>query len=292
MTALSIVVAVQGGAERLNSVLGAIETQLGPDDEVIVAFDGDETSVPSICATYPWARPLPGASKALIPELWRDGIDAARGDRVALSVVHCRPGADWVKTLRSADLEGFAGIGGALVNAVGSDTLGWAVFLLRYTRYTPDAPARETADLPGDNAVYDRAALVAHREAYREGFWEPEVHALLLGEGRRLLFDPALVSVHANGYGAAGFARQRFLHGVRFGRDRAASMHVLRRALQAIAAPAIPLIFGSKVLKGSLSRAEFRSPALRALPYLALFVGAWSAGELAGTVIGPSRGRR
>ncbi len=52
------------------------------------------------------------------------------------------------------------------------------------------SPARETVDLPGDNAVYRRDALAATHDVYRDGFWEPEVHRALAGRGHRLLALP------------------------------------------------------------------------------------------------------
>jgi hypothetical protein len=283
--ALSIVVAVQGGADRLNSVLGALEAQLGPDDEVLVPYAAEEQSVPAACASYPFARPLLGTRGALIPELWRDGIEAAAGARVALSVVHCRPARDWVERLRTTNLKDHVAVGGSFVNAPGADALGWAVFLLRYLRYTPEAPSKETGDLPGDNALYDRETVLAYREAFRDGFWEPEVHALMLRDGKRLLFDPNLESVHANGYRTLEFALQRFRHAVRFGRSRARDMSAPRRALQIALAPAVPLIFGNKVVRAAWSQPVFRQPLVRSLPHLALFLHAWAAGELVGTLL-------
>jgi hypothetical protein len=283
--ALSIVVAVQGGADRLNSVLGALSTQLGADDEVLVPYAAEEQGVPAVCESYPFARPYRGAQGALIPELWRDGIEAAQGSRVALSVVHCRPARDWVERLRSANLKEHVAIGGSFVNTPGADALGWAVFLLRYLRYTPEAPSKETGDLPGDNALYDRQTLLEYRDAFRDGFWEPEVHALMLRDGKRLLFDPELESVHANGYRTLEFALQRFRHAVRFGRARGREMSAPRRALQVAAAPAVPVIFGNKIVRAALREPKFRQPLVRSLPYLALFLHAWAAGELVGTVL-------
>jgi hypothetical protein len=182
-------------------------------------------------------------------------------------------------------LTSHAGIGGSFVNTPGADALGWAVFLLRYLRYTPDAPSKETGDLPGDNALYDRDAVLQYKDAFRDGFWEPEVHALMLRDGKRLLFDPNLESVHANGYRAGEFALQRFRHAVRFGRSRGREMSAPRRALQVAVAPAVPLIFGSKIVRAALRQPGFRQPLVRSLPYLALFLHAWAAGELVGTVL-------
>jgi hypothetical protein len=226
---------------------------------------------------------VPGASSALIPELWRDGILAASKSRVALSIGHCKPGPGWVKTLREADLDTFAGIGGALENEAAANALGWAVYILRYSRYTPPFDARETPDLPGDNVVYDRAALLAHQAAFTEGFWEPEIHALLVKDGKRLLLDPSLVSIYVNGYGLRSFAAQRLRHGVRFGLERAGRMSLLRGLAQLTLAPLVPAVFGAKVLREAWKRPPLRAHLPAALPYLAVFVNAWALGELGGT---------
>jgi len=279
---VSIVVAVQGGSSRLTEVLDELSRQAGPEVEVLVAYAAEETEVPALCQGRP-VELVAGARGALIPELWRDGILAASKSRAALSIGHCKPSPDWVKTLRQADLDTFAAIGGALENEAAANALGWAVYILRYSRYTPPFDARETPDLPGDNVVYDRAALLAHREAFAEGFWEPEIHALLVEDGKRLLLDPALVSVYVNGYGLRSFAAQRLRHGVRFGLERAGRMSPLRGLAQLTLAPLVPAIFGAKVLREAWKRPQLRAHLPAALPYLAVFVNAWALGELGGT---------
>ncbi|HEY3253886.1 MAG TPA: hypothetical protein VGJ91_08070 [Polyangiaceae bacterium] len=279
---LSIVIAVQGGSSRLEQVLDALDVQCPPEVEVLVCFAAEESEVPRICQGRR-VRLVAGARSALIPELWRDGISAATGERVALSIGHCRPASDWVKKLRDADLATFAAVGGALENEPESDALGWAVYILRYARFAPPFARVETPDLPGDNALYDRTALLPHAAAFADGFWEPEIHALLLKDGRRLLLDPTLLSIHANGYRALAFAKQRLRHGARFGLDRARSMSLPRALAQIALYPLVPAVFGAKVLSQAWKRPSLRAHLPAALPHLALFVNAWSLGELGGT---------
>jgi hypothetical protein len=174
-------------------------------------------------------------------------------------------------------------VGGALDNEPRADALGWAVYILRYARFTPPFAERETPDLPGDNVVYDRRALLKHAEAFSDGFWEPEIHALLVQEGKRLLLTPALLSVHVNGYAALSFAQQRLRHGTRFGFERAQRMSAPRRLAQLTLAPLVPAVFGAKVLREALKRPALRAHVPSALPYLLLFVNAWALGELGGT---------
>lgn len=281
--ALSIVLAVQGGAGRLREVLDALEPQCDDAVEIVLCYAAEEeTEVTELCRGRA-VHLVAGARGALIPHLWRDGIRAASSDRVALSIGHCKPAPDWVAKLRAADLDTFAAVGGALENEQVSDALGWAVYILRYARYMPPFDARETGDLAGDNAVYARPALLAHADAYEQGFWEPEIHALLLKEGRRLLLDPELLSVHVNAYGALDFAQQRFRHGARFGFDRARHMPPWRRLAQLALFPLVPAVFGAKVVREAWKRPSLRAHLPAALPYLAVFVNAWVLGELGGT---------
>jgi hypothetical protein len=232
----------------------------------------------------PWVTPLAGAPGSLVPHLWRDGILRAEAPRVALTVVHCVPEPGWIAALLEADLVRFAGVGGAIDNDPHASACDWAVYLLRYLRYARPFPRRETSDLPGDNVVYDRSELLAHADAFADGFWEPSIHALLLDEGRALLLDPAISVVHHNGYGFLDFARVRFLHGRRYGYDRASRMSSAMRWLYLAAAPVAPIVFGAKVVRGALGRRQTRRALLLALPALSGFIASWGAGEACGVL--------
>jgi hypothetical protein len=282
--ALSVVLAVQGGHQKLEGVLAELDRQIGSatDVEVIVAYDAAEEKH-LVATTYPWLVMCRGSDGALIPHLWRDGIDRARGERIALTIVHCRPAPGWLNRLRSADLTSFAAVGGGFENAPDADAMGWAIHLLRYLGHTPPFEGRVTLDVAGDNAVYDKKELQRHQAAFREGFWEPEVHALMGKAGAQLKVDPELVSIHDNGYPLLGFALQRYRHGTRFGRDRARAMSRPRRLAQLCASPLVPLVFGSKIARRAISRGDVRPHLLPALPYLLIFLHAWALGELRGT---------
>jgi hypothetical protein len=278
---LSIVLAVHGGGWRLPEVLRALERQ-AEGAEVLVAHAPGEPGVADALAAAPWARGLEATRRCLTPELWRDGMLAARGARVALTVVHCRPAADWVARLRAADLLTHAAVGGSIDADPVSDGLGWAAWILRYVRHAPTQPARESTDLAGDNVVYDRAAVMAHAGTFADGFWEPRVHARLRDAGARLLFDPALRVIHCNGYTPGELLSQRYHHGRQYGFERAAGMTPVRRLAYALAAPAAPVVFLVKLLRQGAGQELARRHLLRALPCLLALLSAWGAGEAAG----------
>ena len=280
---LSIVLAVQGGGHRLPEVLDALEPQVRDAVEVIVLWPANQDGVLGV--DRPWIRCIPGADDALAPELWARGIREATHDRVATTIVHCRPPDGWVDALLAADLENHAGVGGPIAQPP-DDGLAWAIWLQRYATFSPeqvgDAP-RPAREIAGDNAVYDRVRLLTVADTWARGFWELEVHAALRERGETLQLDPALLTEHHNGYGAREFVDQRFRHALRFGSARALAMEPPRRAAYRLASPGAPLVFGGKVARRTLALDLRRRDRLRAAPWLALFVGAWGAGEALGS---------
>ena len=188
----------------------------------------------------------------------------------------------------------WAALGGPIDQRPGSDDLGWAIYLLRYTGVATESVGSGTASFTGvaaDNAVYSRAALSAVSNTWEDGFWEPTVHDALRAAGQLIGLDPALAVLHDNGYSARGFVLQRLLHGYRFGRDRARRHGPLTAGLYAAASPAVPLLFGRKVVARALGLREARRHLPGALPWLLVFLAAWSAGEVLGAQAGAFRGR-
>ena len=76
-----------------------------PSVSIVVASNGAPGSVEACLAAL--SGQLEGAEVlvqdrpgALVPELWRDGIDAAQGAIVALTISPMRPAPDWVARIR------------------------------------------------------------------------------------------------------------------------------------------------------------------------------------------------
>jgi hypothetical protein len=281
---VTIAVAVHQASSALPRYLTALEAQVRDGIEVLLCHPAGDGSDVGLLAKRPWLTPVAGATDALVPHLWRDGILRATAPRVALTTVDCLPGPGYVDALLAADLDRHAAVGGSISNASDSDARGWAVYLLRYLRYAPPFTPHETIDLPGDNVVYDRRILLTHRSAFVDGFWEPEVHAVLQRAGCRLLLDPSLTVVYANSYTFGDFMRQRFAHGRRFGFSRAVAMSPARRLGYFLLTPAVPLIFGAKIVRAAFRRHAARRHLTAASPYLSAFLMAWAAGEMSGAL--------
>lgn len=279
---LSIVVAVQFAQDNLPELVEQLDPPGHPGVEFILCYTDADPKAPGLVAGYENLRTVRGQSGSLIPQLWRDGIMAAKGAAVAVTTAHCIPNADWVDRLMSCDISAYAGVGGAIEIDPLSDSKGWAVFLLRYTGYAPPLEGGAVDDIAADNAVYRRDAVLRHSDLLEQGFWEPSFHRRFQADGLQLYLDPALVVRLRNRYTTAQFAGQRFRHGKEFGLERALALPKSRRLFLLLISPLLPLLVLGKLARAAFNKGLGFPGYLRALPWLVLFVLAWTTGEAAG----------
>lgn len=255
---------------------------------VVIGSNGTPGSVEAcLAALEPHAADVeiivPEGEGALVPELWRKGIDAASGEVVCLTISPMRPAPDWVATARRLAGEA-AAVGGAIEPGERLRLRDWAEYFCRYARDMLPFEVRETADLPGDNAVYRRAALDATRALYRDGFWEPEVHRALQERGERLLHTPELVVYQGRSAGFRPFVRQRLVHGRVYGRQRGRRFSTGRNAVGVALAVVVPLVLLARTFSEVFSRRRLRARLVLSLPVLVAYDIAWAAGEAIGHV--------
>ena len=136
--------------------------------------------------------------------------------------------------------------------------------------------------MAADNAVYRRRDLLAHRETWQAGFWEPDYHRRLKAAGGSLYFVPDARVRLGHGLAARRFCALRRRHGRQFGESRGASRPFAWRLAVALAAPLIPCVLALKVTRRALVQPDLLPRYLTALPMLALFILCWSLGEAAG----------
>ena len=255
---LSIVVASNGAPGSVEACLAALAGQL----------DGVEVIV----------HERPGA---LVPELWRDGIDAATGAAVALTISPMRPAPDWVERLRERLREDEV-VAGAIEPGEGLRVRDWAEYFCRYAPDMRPFARRENPSIPGDNCAYRRHLLDRTRALYRDGFWEPEVNRALRAEGVRLWHDPDVVVYQGRSAGFTAFVRQRLVHGRAYGRQRGARLGTARNAAGVVLAGIVPLVLIARTAREVFARRRLRLRLVLALPVLAAFDAAWAAGEAIG----------
>ena len=218
---------------------------------------------------------------ALVPELWRDGIDAARGAIVALTISPMRPASDWVARIRERLAENEV-VAGAIDPGDGLRIVDWAEYFCRYARDMRPFDRRQSADIPGDNCAYRRELLERTRELFRDGFWEPEVNRALRADGVALWHDPDVVVYQGRSAGFGAFLRQRLVHGRAYGRQRGARFGTWRNAAGVSLAVVVPFVLVARTAGEVFSRRRFRGRFLAAVPVLLAFDAAWAAGEARG----------
>jgi hypothetical protein len=274
---LSIVVASNGAPGSVEECLATLEGQLDGTEVLVCA---PEVSSESVRRRFPFARFLEREG-ALVPELWRDGIDAASGEAVALTISPMRLAPDWVATARSLVSEAEVAAG-AIDPGEGLRVRDAAEYFCRYARDMLPFEPHECLDLPGDNAVYAIAALARTRDDYRDGFWEAEVNRVLHQQGTRLLHTPALVAFQGRSAGIGAFTRQRLRHGRLFGHQRGARFGSARNLAGAIAAPLVPFVMTFRVAREVSRRRRHRLKLVAAMPLVFYFNVVWAVAEARG----------
>lgn len=280
---VSIVVATRQNLDGLDACLESLEGQRHLAAEIIVVSTVRPAADQAGCP--PWVRWLYAEPEALIPQLWQKGIDGAQGDVVAITTAHFVPAADWVSQIRDAHgrLDSPA-IGGAIDPPRGGGAVDWATYFLRYSAYLSWHREETVTDLAGDNASYKRTALAAHRGTLHDGFWEADVHRLMLAEGKTLIFAPTIRVTQRTSFGFSSFCRQRLHHGRTFGRARVRGCRLAERVVRVGSSPLTPLVFLAKILVRVARDRRDWGAFLYSLPVLVCFLSAWTVGEWWGYV--------
>ena len=170
-----------------------------------------------------------------MPELWRDGIDAATGDVVCSHDLGHAAGAGLARRPRAAWRGRGDAVGGAIEPGEDLRLRDWAEYFCRYARDMLPFAARETRRPAGDNAVYRarrsprRATSTATASGSRRctarcGRGLPPA---ALARARRL---PGPL-----GRASRAFVRQRLVHGREYGRQRGARFSTARNVAGVLA---------------------------------------------------------
>lgn len=275
--ALSIVIAVEDGAANVPAWLDAVNA-VGCDVEVLFGCAGSIPDQLSCASVTAFSCPR----TALVPLLWSEGILRARGNAVALTTSQFVPDPRWLARLAKVDLKRWVGVGGAIDNDPQSSPMNWAVFFLRYSAFMPPLRAGETDEIAADNAVYDRAAVLAHPDLLADGFWEPSFHRRFRAAGAKLALDPELLVIYRGTLTPRDFAWRRYLHGRAYGIERAERAGLARNAGLLLSSPFVTPLLLARTLSRISRRSHYRTSLARALPLLARFTLAWNVGEASG----------
>lgn len=288
---LSVVIAAHNARASVAACLGALQKQCaGCRAEIIVVDNSTDGTAAIVTARFPDVRLLLATPEQWVPELWETGIRASRAAIVALTTAHCVPDDDWMQEVLAAhDGSDYVGIGGAIESDASASLVDWAVYLCRYARYMKPFAPYVIHDIPADNASYKRWALDRCTDVRVRGFWEPDIHAKLTGEGYRLFMTPRIGVRHMRSFTFKDFMRQRFWHGRQFGSSNAMRLSAVSRLAHIVAAPLIPFLMLTRIARQVLRRRRHIAQLLLATPVILLFLASWATGELMGYVVPTGR---
>jgi len=209
-TLVSVVVPCYNGSRTIRRALESLMTQELPSPYEVIAVDsscdGTDAIVreefPSVQLIRRERRTPVGAARNL-------GVGRAQGDVIAFFDSDCVADPGWLRHLASAHEVNVAGAGGSVVNANPASLVGWASFLMEFSRLAPSSPRRLVSDIVGCNCSYKRWVFERYG-LYHDGDYAGDdmlFNRRLILAGERLLFEPRAVVHHQNREDLRGFLR-------------------------------------------------------------------------------------
>ncbi len=285
---VSVVVASKVGPPFLHYCLESLEAQiLRLAAEVLVVLPADRPYAAEAARRFPWARihPVP---EWRIPALRACGVDAARGELIAIIEEHCSAHEDWLVKLLAAHRAGcFAAVGGPIADDNYPRLRDWVVYLCEYHQAMPPAGAAETGDLNDANIAYRRDVLLQQRHLLDDGYWPMTLHGRLRAEGYRLLSVPEMMVYHRGPFGFRYYLGQRFLFSRAFAGIRARNKPFVWRLVYLLAAPLLPALLLWRMARNVWRNRRAVRPFIIAAPLTLIALTVFVAGEWVGCLLGP-----
>jgi hypothetical protein len=242
---------------------------------------------------FPRVESLRRPAGSLVPELWRDGLNATSEPFIVFTTYQMIPTRGWLAALlRSLEKADAAAIvGGPIEAAANLDVFDRAVYLQRYVRYMRPLPNGSPPEPPGENALYRRERIEDLHALIASGFWEAEVNRVLRERGEALVFEDQAVVTYRGGAQPSKALRRRSLHARHYAAGRAKRFRPGERLARTLLTPLVPIVMLARIAR-ALSRRRVRvRPWLAALPWLVALIAAWTFGEVAGMWRGVPRSR-
>jgi glycosyltransferase involved in cell wall biosynthesis len=280
---LSIVVASWNGTASLRRCLTSLEKQADKNtDEIIVVsnFSPDIAQNGSPVSFHV----SPGTST--VPELRRTGIEAARGNVVALIEDHCTLDKNWSAEIKKAHASTAAVVGGSVENASVENILDWAVYFYDYGKYMLPNRAGQADSLSGMNVSYKRAALEEIREVYEDGFFETFANEELRSRGHDLLMMPSAVVYHNKSYKLRDVISHCYHLARSYAARRVAKATTGRRFVFILGSLVLPILLPARIVAAVATKRRNVVKLARAFPFLLVLLSVWSYGEFAGYIAG------
>lgn len=291
---ISVIIGSQNSRLTIQDCLRALTTQSNRIAAEIIVVDASQDGTAELVRTeYPNVTLLRSEPHRLIPTLWGLGIEHARAPIIALTIAQCIPADDWLANIVQA-MENHtqaAGIGGPLDGPHNGTAMDWAVYFSRYSAFMPPAKDGPIREIAADNAAYRRSALESWWIERDNGFWETLFHHQLRSQGASLYYVSNMCVRLSTTPSAGQFAAARFQHGRHFASTRPGTTFLMRVARTLGAPILLPILLTRIYQRVTRHRPDWKGTFWSCLPWLTLFLLAWSLGEAIGYLLPQPRTR-
>ena len=220
-----------------------------------------------------------------LPQLRRIGIDAARGEMVAVLADHHRALPGWLASVERARLEGRPVVGGSVEIRPPASVLDWASYLWEYAAFGPPFAEGAASAIPGNNVAYARSALarVSPRDLDR---WEFFLHRRLRDLSIPFHADPGMRVAYANQSRLGSLLRQRYHLSRSFAAMRLEASVLPARLAYAAATLLLPFLLLARTVRTVWRKPGLRRRLLSTAPVLVALSFAGAFGEFRGALWG------
>lgn len=281
---LSIVIAAWNGVESLRRCLVSLENQIKTAEVIVVSnFSTADLLADS---RFSFVKFIELAAEITVPQLRNRGINAARGEIVALSEDHCLFDENWCQDVIKVHESNHTAIGGAIENVKNSRTLDWAVYFYDYGKYMPPNQSGETETLSGFNSSYKKEVLRELQEIYQDGFFETFFNEELKKRGHKLYLTDSAIIYHAKNYELKKTLIQ-FYHLARsFAAKRVSNAPFSKRIGFATVSFLLPIVLPTRIGLNIIEKKRNIKELVSSFHLIIILMSVWSWGEFRGYVSG------
>lgn len=251
------------------------------------ALDGVEIVVVAavdcspLIARFPRVRVVASSVDWSLQRMRAEGLRRVSGAWAAVLSEDYRVGDDWAQALISQTERQDVLVGEVMPPH--GEFFACAAYLWEYLHVAPPAAAgaltREQARLaPAGAVVYRMQALVV--DALAAAHSEMDFHASLFDAGKRFFRDPRMQLRYAPP--VPGFLADRMRRSREWAQSRSASQSPTLRRLAGLSRIALPVVLVSRFAVRAAVSPRYWLRALTAVPFVLLFAGAETVGELHG----------
>lgn len=287
---VSVIVPSVTGLPVVAECLESLVSQQGSDRaEILVPDRCGETTRAVLRSRFPGVEVIAVDGCPSIPALRALGIERAKGQVIAMLEDHCIAQPGWLRAIERAFDAGHRAVGGPVENGCVERIVDWAAFYCEYARFCGPAPRGRVAEIPGNNAAFDRLLLEQLQPELQSEVWELFWLARMRQSGVAFHSIPEMAVLHKLSFGYGSFLAQRYHYSRSFAAMRLGAATWRRRAAYAGTTVLLP-----GLLLGRLGVIMARKPQhwrrfLYSLPVLMTFLASWAVGEGVGALLGPGR---